>query len=243
MSFSSRSIVPTKIELIRFKRSLKVAKMVHKILDDKREVLLKRIDEMIEEASKAREEIWAPLQDVYDAVRDAYLTLGTNTVEAIASLTPPSMEVDVNVRRIVDVKVPTLQVAYKDSKGSLSYSFADTNAAVDKAAKLIKNLLPGIYKAAEYENAIFSLAKELERTQRLINALEYVIVPYYEHAIRFIGHVLEEREREEFVRLKKVKSTLERKKGTMSMEGLSNESEGKEKEIDKEKEEEVALAR
>jgi V/A-type H+-transporting ATPase subunit D len=214
MSFSSRSIIPTKIELIKFKRSLKVAKMVHKILDDKREVLLKRIDEMIEEASKAREEIWAPLQDVYEAVRDAYLTLGTSTVESIAALTPPSLAVDVNVRRIVDVKVPTLQVISND-KASLSYSLADTNVSVDKAARLIKNILPGICKAAEYENAIFSLAKELEKTQRLINALEYVIIPYYEHAIKFISHVLEEREREEFVRLKKVKSTLEKKKGSV----------------------------
>jgi V/A-type H+-transporting ATPase subunit D len=214
MSFSSRSIIPTKIELIKFKRSLKVAKMVHKILDDKREVLLKRIDEMIEEASKAREEIWAPLQDVYEAVRDAYLTLGTSTVESIAALTPPSLAVDVNVRRIVDVKVPTLQVISND-KASLTYSLADTNVSVDKAARLIKNILPGICKAAEYENAIFSLAKELEKTQRLINALEYVIIPYYEHAIKFISHALEEREREEFVRLKKVKSTLEKKKGSV----------------------------
>jgi V/A-type H+-transporting ATPase subunit D len=214
MSFSSRSIIPTKIELIKFKRSLKVAKMVHKILDDKREVLLKRIDEMIEEASKAREEIWAPLQDVYEAVRDAYLTLGTSTVESIAALTPPSLAVDVNVRRIVDVKVPTLQVISND-KASLSYSLADTNVSVDRAARLIKNILPGICKAAEYENAIFSLAKELEKTQRLINALEYVIIPYYEHAIKFISHALEEREREEFVRLKKVKSTLEKKKGSV----------------------------
>ena len=213
MSFSSRSIVPTKIELIKFKRSLKVAKMVHKILDDKREVLLKRIDEMIEEASKAREEIWTPLQDVYEAVRDAYLKLGTSTVESIAELTPPSLEVDVNVRRIVDVKVPTLQVISKE-QNALSYSLADTNVSVDKASKLIKNLLSGICKAAEYENAIFSLAKELERTQRLINALEYVIMPYYQHAIKYITHSLEEREREEFVRLKKVKSTLEKRKGS-----------------------------
>ncbi len=213
MSFSSRSIVPTKIELIKFKRSLKVAKMVHKILDDKREVLLKRIDEMIEEASKAREEIWAPLQDVYEAVRDAYLKLGTSTVESIAELTPPSLEVDVNVRRIVDVKVPMLQVISREQR-ALSYSLADTNVSVDKASKLIKNLLPGICKAAEYENAIFSLAKELERTQKLINALEYVIMPYYQHAIKYITHSLEEREREEFVRLKKVKSTLEKRKGS-----------------------------
>jgi V/A-type H+-transporting ATPase subunit D len=210
MSFG-RGVLPTKIELIRIRRSLKVAKMVHKILDDKREVLLKRIDEMIEEANKAREDIWAPLEQVYSSVFDAYLSLGTGTLESIASLTPSAMEVDVNVRRIVDVKVPTLQVSTKNIE-SLSYGFADTNAAVDKAAKLIKNLLPGICKAAEFENAIFSLAKELERTQRLINALEYVIMPQYDNAIRFITATLEEREREEFVRLKKVKVVLERKK-------------------------------
>ncbi|MGH9950577.1 MAG: V-type ATP synthase subunit D, partial [Nitrososphaeraceae archaeon] len=78
--------------------------------------------------------------------------------------------------------------------------------------KLIKNILPQICKAAEYENAIFSLAKELERTQKLINALEYVIIPQYENAISFIRATLEEREREEFVRLKKVKAVMERKK-------------------------------
>jgi V/A-type H+-transporting ATPase subunit D len=210
MSFG-RGVLPTKIELIRIRRSLKVAKMVHKILDDKREVLLKRIDEMIEEANKAREDIWAPLEQVYSSVFDAYLSLGTGTLESIASLTPSAMEVDVNVRRIVDVKVPTLQVSAKNID-SLSYGFADTNASVDKAAKLIKNFLPSICKAAEFENAIFSLAKELERTQRLINALEYVIMPQYENAIRFITATLEEREREEFVRLKKVKVVLERKK-------------------------------
>ena len=207
-----RGVLPTKIELIRIRKSLKVAKMVHKILDDKREVLLKRIDEMIEEANKARENIWAPLEQVYSSIFDAYLSLGTRTLESISSLTPSAMEVDVNVRRIVDVKVPTLQVSAKNIE-SLSYGFADTNVAVDKAAKLIKNFLPNICKAAEFENAIFSLAKELERTQRLINALEYVIMPQYEGAIRFITSTLEEREREEFVRLKKVKVVLERKKG------------------------------
>jgi len=207
-----RGVLPTKIELIRIRKSLKVAKMVHKILDDKREVLLKRIDEMIEEANKARENIWAPLEQVYSSVFDAYLSLGTRTLESISLLTPSAMEVDVNVRRIVDVNVPTLQVSAKNIE-SLSYGFADTNVAVDKAAKLIKNFLPNICKAAEFENAIFSLAKELERTQRLINALAYVIMPQYEGAIRFITSTLEEREREEFVRLKKVKVVLERKKG------------------------------
>ena len=64
----------------------------------------------------------------------------------------------------------------------------------------------------ESENAILSLAKELEKTQRLINALEYVIMPNYEESMKLISAVLEEREREDFTRLKHVKKVLERKR-------------------------------
>ncbi|MGA7898174.1 MAG: V-type ATP synthase subunit D, partial [Nitrososphaeraceae archaeon] len=167
MSFGGR-VIATKIELIKIRRSLHVGKMVHKILDDKREVLLKKIDEMIEEANKARSDIWRPLGQIYTSVYDSYMSLGTTTLESIADSTPTVMEVDVNVRRIVDVKIPTLQVKTREGGQELSYGFIETNSSVDKAAKLIKNILPKICKAAEYENAIFSLAKELERTQKLI---------------------------------------------------------------------------
>lgn len=211
MSFGGK-VTATKIELIKIRRSMQVGKMVHKILDDKREVLLKKIDEMIEEANKARGDIWTPLSEIYSSVYDAYMSLGTTTLESISDETPSIMEVDVNVRRVVDVRIPTLHVKSKVGGRELSYGFLETNASVDKGSKLIKNILPQICKAAEYENAIFSLAKELERTQKLINALEYVIIPQYENAIAFIRATLEEREREEFVRLKKVKAVLEKKK-------------------------------
>lgn len=211
MSFGTR-VSATKIELIKIRRSMQVAKMVHKILDDKREVLLKKIDEMIEEANKARGDIWSPLGEIYTAVYDAYMSLGTATLESVSDSTPSVMEVDVNVRRIVDVKIPTLQVKTKEGGQDLSYGFVETNSSVDKASKLIKNILPKVCKAAEYENAIFSLAKELERTQKLINALEFVIIPQYEAAVAFIRATLEEREREEFVRLKKVKVVIEKRK-------------------------------
>src|SRR6476646_5042585 len=211
MSFGTR-VNATKIELIKIRRSMQVAKMVHKILDDKREVLLKKIDEMIEEATKARSDIWLPLGEIYKSVYDAYMSLGTATLESVSDTTPSVMEVDVNVRRIVDVKIPTLQVKTNEGGQDLSYGFVETNASVDKAARLIKHMLHKVCKAEEYENAIFSLAKELERTQKLINALEYVIIPQYEEAIAFIRATLEEREREEFVRLKKVKVVIEKRK-------------------------------
>jgi V/A-type H+-transporting ATPase subunit D len=210
MSFG-QNVSATKIELLKFKKSTQVATMVQKILDDKRKVLLKNIEEMIEKASKTRGGIWDPLQDIYKSVNEAYLSLGTGTVDSVAESTPAVMQVDVHVRRVVDVKIPALTVTEKDTK-SMPYGFADTNSSIDRAAKQIKELLPQICKAAEYENSIFSLAKALEKTQKLLNALENVIIPQYQHNIRFIAQALEEKEREEFAKLKKVKAKMESRK-------------------------------
>jgi V/A-type H+/Na+-transporting ATPase subunit D len=202
-------VLPTKIELIRLRRSLLTARRVYRVLDDKRAVLLKRLDEMIQKASTAREEIWQPLSDAYFALYDAYLKLGPLRLEGIAANTPPQVDVDVKVRRIVDVDIPALTLTEKDM--SMTYGFADSSVAVDKASMSLRKTLASILKAAEFENAIFRLASELERTQRLINALQYLIIPRYESSIRYIQATLEEREREEFVRLKHVKKVLERK--------------------------------
>ena len=210
MSFG-QNVAATKIELLKYKRSSQVASMVRKILDDKRKVLLKNIEEMITEATKARGGIWEPLQDVYKSVNEAYLTLGTNTVDSVAQSAPAVMEVDMKIRRVVDVKIPALTVTEKDTK-SMPYGFADTNSSIDRASKQIKAMLPKICKAAEYENSIFSLAKALEKTQKLLNALENVIIPQYQSKIKFILATLEEREREEFARLKKVKAAIEKRK-------------------------------
>jgi len=210
MSFG-QNVVATKIELFKYKRSNQVATMVHKILDDKRKVLLKTIEEMITEANKARGGIWEPLQDVYQSVNEAYLSLGTSTVNSVAESSPAVMQVEAKIKRVVDVKIPSLIVSEKDTK-LMPYGFADTNSSIDRAAKQIKTMLPKICKAAEYENSIFSLAKALEKTQKLINALQNVIIPMYQQRIRFILATLEERDREEFARLKKVKAAIEKRK-------------------------------
>jgi len=209
MSFG-QNVTATKIELFKYKRSSQVASMVQKILDDKRKVLLKNIEEMISEAQKTRGGIWEPLQDIYQSVNESYLSLGVATVDSVAQSTPGVMEVDSDVKRVVDVTIPVLSVTEKDTK-SIPYGFADTNASIDRGAKLIKDLLPKICKAAEYENSIFSLAKALEKTQKLLNALENVIIPQYKQRVRFILATLEEREREEFARLKKVKASMEKR--------------------------------
>ena len=204
MSFG-QNVVATKIELFKYKRSTQVATMVQKILDDKRKVLLKSIEEMITEAQKTRGGIWDPLQDIYQSVN------GVSTVDSVAQTTPAVMEVESDIKRVVDVTIPVLSVTEKDTK-SMPYGFADTNASIDRGAKQIKELLPKICKAAEFENSIFSLAKALEKTQKLLNALENIIIPQYTQNVRYILATLEEREREEFARLKKVKASMEKRK-------------------------------
>ena len=212
---SGNKVLPTKIGLIQTKRSLRTSRTVYKILEDKREVLLKRLDEMINEAQKSRDDMWDPLSEAYRQLFDAYLKLGPVNLESVASSTPPTVDVNVNVRTIVSVSVPTMQITQKNV--GLTYGFADTNASMDKATRMMRNVLPGILKAAEVENAIFRLATELEKTQRLLNALEYIIIPGYQNTIKFISATLEEREREEFVRLKHVKKILQHRKDENEM--------------------------
>ena len=206
---SGSNVLPTKIELISTRRRLQTAVRVKKVLDDKREVLLKRLDEIIQQAAVARDEISPPLSDAYLALYDAYLKLGPLRLEGNAVNTPPMVEADLTVRRIVGVEVPSIKLSEKEV--GMTYGFADTSVSADRASRQMRKVLPSIFRAAEFENAIFRLANELEKTQRLLNALEYMIIPRYEDSIRYIQQTLEEREREEFTRLKHVKKVLERK--------------------------------
>jgi len=207
VSFGAKAL-PTKLELIRIRRSIRIAEAVHKILEDKREILLRRLEELIREAAKARENVWQPLNYAYRALFDAYLKLGPVKLESIAMTTPTQVEADIDIRMILDVKVPFLKIKMEE-KG-LTYGFMDTSFNLDKTTSMMKNALPYIFKAAEIENAVFSLARELDKTQRLINALEYLVIPTYQDNIKYITSSLDEREREDFVRLKRVKRILER---------------------------------
>ena len=206
---SGSNVLPTKIELISTRRRLQTAVRVKEVLDDKRDILLKRLDEMIQQATAARDEVSQPLSDAYLALYDAYLKLGPLRLEGIAASSPPMVEAAITVRRIVGVDVPSIKLSEKEV--GMTYGFADTNVAVDRASRQMRKVLPSIFRAAEFENAIFRLAKELEKTQRLLNALEYMIIPRYEDSIHYIQQTLEERDREEFTRLKHVKKVLERK--------------------------------
>lgn len=209
VSFGGK-FLPTKLELIRIRRLLAVARSVHRILEDKRDVLINKLNEMIEKAERARSELYTPLKEAYNSLARAYMNIGISTVDTIASTIPETINLETSLKTILGVKIPTIEAKFTEPP--LTYGFKDTNVDLDDAARNFRRIIPKICEAAEIENTIFRLAEELRKTQRLLNALEYVVIPRYEEAIKFISMTLEEREREEFVKLKHVKRVLERRK-------------------------------
>ena len=87
-----------------------------------------------------------------------------------------------------------------------------TGPALDEARQQFEQLIPIIYKWSEVETSVWRLAVEIRKTQRRVNALENIFIPQYEGTVKAIEEVLEESDREEFIRKKKVKSVLERKR-------------------------------
>jgi len=208
LSFGSK-VLPTKITLIKLKKSLALAKKVKKILEDKREVILHKLNELIDEITEEKKKIYQPLFEAYNSLNEAFLSEGAVNIFSIAKTTPPNLSVNIKEENLMGVKIANLSLNIE--KFNIPYGFIGTSNTLDKFVKKLQQLLPILIKNAEKENAIFKLAEELKKTQRQVNALKYVIIPNYEKTISYITNVLEEREREEFVRLKKIKGVLERK--------------------------------
>ncbi len=201
-------ILPTKITLIRLRRNLAFAKRVRKILEDKREVILHELDKLIEEISEESKKVWQVLFEAYDSLYNAYMSMGTLNMKAIALTSSATLGLEIKEENLMGVKIPRL---IAKGSGSIEYGFVESSSTLDKAVKRFQHLMPLLISLAEKENAIYKLAEELKKTQRQVNALKYVIIPNYEKSIYNIINALEEREREEFVRLKKIKEILERK--------------------------------
>jgi V/A-type H+-transporting ATPase subunit D len=108
------------------------------------------------------------------------------------------------------VDIPS--VRYKKQEIMPTYGFFNTNSSLDRARHKFNDVRYRIYELAEIENSIFKLAKEIEKTNKRTNALEHIQIPKYKDQVKYIQDVLEEKEREDFFRLKKVKKKIKRVK-------------------------------
>ncbi len=209
MAIDPRKVLPTKINLIRLRREVKMLQRIRGVLEEKREVLLHYIKSSAEEYARYQESVLAELDKVFSEYYRGVSQEGYARTKSYSEQLGDYLEVETGVRVLFAVKTPTFQVL-EESIPTPPYP-PDASHHLVVGTIMLRRLLPEILKMAEYEEALRRLIEELKKTQRLINALDYVILPSYNQAIKFIKMVLDERMREDFVRLKMLKKKLEQK--------------------------------
>ena len=199
-------IAPTKSNLIKAKSSLTLSKKGFDLLDKKRNVLIKEMMDMVDKAKNIQTEIYSIIAEAYHALQEANITLGIRDVEDITYSIPNDENFEILLKSIMGVDIPT--VKYKKQEIMPTYGFFNTNISLDQARQKFYEVRYRIYELAEIENSIFKLAKEIEKTNKRTNALQHIQIPKYKEQVKYIQDVLEEKEREDFFRLKRVKKKI-----------------------------------
>ncbi len=208
---SSENISPTRINLIQTKRTLHLAVSGRDVLERKRDILLRELRNSIYEAEKIREELLEALAKAYQAKKEANMAMGSETIANVAIGSSLEAAFLLDFRSIMGVIVPIVEFqSVLDVKPD--YGFANTSAELDKAFKQFYRVLKLIADLARAEGTTFQIAYDVRRTQRRVNALNYVVIPLYRNITKRIELVLEEKEREEFVRTKLIKRMIKEHK-------------------------------
>ena len=196
-------VAPTKSNLIKAKSSLELSKKGYELLDKKRNILIKEMMVFVEKARSMQNEIYDVMAEAYAILQKANMTLGVKNVEDISYGIPSEENYDILLKSVMGVDIPTMK--YKKESILPAYGFYSTNASLDEARQMFIKAKLKMYEFAEIENSVFKLAKEIQKTQKRTNALQHVQIPKYREQVKYIQEVLEEKEREDFFRLKRLK--------------------------------------
>ena len=181
---------PNRMELLRLKRRLVVAKRGYKLLKDKRDALIQVFVRLAKESDTLREELEENLLNCYAFFSNASSLMNKLPLEETLMFPKVKSGIEASFKNIMSVNVP--QYKFKCEGKYYSYSLVDTAAELDGALKKYHDILPLMLKVAELDKAITLLANEIEKTRRRVNALEYVIIPDLEETIKFITMKLDE---------------------------------------------------
>jgi len=197
------NIASTKANLMAAQISLDFSKKGYDLLDKKRNVLIKKMMEFMDRAKENQQKMREIFKDAYEALTVANITLGINEVYEVAKSIPQSNEFTILTYSVMGVEIP--QIKYEKHKIEPYYSFYHTNTALDVALQKFHQVEYLLYELAEVEDSVYKLAIEIKRTQKRANALKNIQIPKYEALVKFITELLEEKEREDFFRLKVLK--------------------------------------
>ena len=202
------NVAPTRSNLLRVKQDLQFAKEGYEILNRKREVLTTELIRMAHNAEELQQQVWQLLAEAYVAMEKAQLKMGRERVEWAALAADKTVDVQLKVRGIMGVSVPVIESHGEPPE--MLYSLGDTTASLDEASTAFVKVLKLIPELSIVITTVWRLASELHKTQRRVNALQYIFIPEYEETVLFIVSSLEERDREEIFRLKLLKRNSEK---------------------------------
>jgi V/A-type H+-transporting ATPase subunit D len=201
-------IAPTRSNLLRMREALELAREGYQILDKKREVLTTELMHVAHDATALEERVWELLDAAYRALEMARLSTGRERLEWAALSVNETVEVEVRPHSVMGVVIPTVEA--HGAPPEMPYGLGNTTVALDEAAARFRRVLAEIPELSETMTTVWRLARELQKTQRRVNALQYIFIPQYEETVAFIESALEEREREAIFRLKRIKSRVVR---------------------------------
>lgn len=200
---------PTRMELLRLKKRITLARRGHKLLKDKQDELVRNFLEIIEDTKKLRIQADNEIQSVFQSYSIAEGVIGGAGIENLFSVPGAQTEVKSKTRSIMNLKAPEFEV---DITGNpYDYGDATSSVLVDRSVKKYGELLKTLLKLAELEKTSILLAEEIEKTRRRVNALEYILIPNMEETIKYITMKLSEMERSNLIRVMKVKEMIEAK--------------------------------
>lgn len=210
MADKIEGVNPTRSELLKLKTKVKLAEKGHNLLKEKRDALIMEFFEIVEEAKGARKNAEDKLKEAYRALTIAQATLGSLKVAESSMAVRPSTNLTIKSRNIMGIKVPVLDIAMTERNLlERGYSIRDTSAQLDEAAKLFEEALRLISVQAEVEMTIRLLVEEIEKTKRRVNALENIVLPQLGATVKYIKMRLDEMERENFFKLKRIKALMD----------------------------------
>ena len=200
---------PTKGNLILAKNSLALAKQGYVLMDKKRNILIRELMDLIDEARDIQDEIDSTFTYAYQCLQRANIEHGINLVSQLAYTVPIENSIVIQTRSIMGTEIP--HVKYTPANVMPTYSFSTTRESIDLATKAFQKVKDLTVKLSMGENAAYRLATNIKKTQKRANALQNITIPMYTNLVYTISNALEEKEREEFTRLKVIKRMKEKK--------------------------------
>lgn len=197
------STLPTKNNLIRVQGKIKLSKQGHQLLEKKKFILTIEKNKYQDKKQELEAEMQTLLAQAYNKLKQASIDVGIDELIEISEQVQEENSINIKYKSIMGVEIPS--VISDEEEVKLQYGLYKTTISVDECILAFDEIKSKIIRLAEIENIISRLNKNIAKVQKRSNALKDIIIPKDEQIESEIKNILEEREREEFTRLKVVK--------------------------------------